>query len=313
MCILSKEAMTYKQQIKTNELITKLRIIKLVKKHNYSQSVVAKKFSCHRNTISNVVHLFEQKFEQSLRRKLLNNSNWKLTKLQEVLQPLENQLCRPHRHPKQATVIQEAAIVSWLFYDKGLRVGPIRMKTHIVCKFHDSQDEFLQTLTKLTVRQIRGIYKRYNLKTKKVRSYTGAKVHIYDYQSLSCFQEAHFDTKHILDQKALPEQIYQQFLDTNWFPKYQWIFQLAKPRFRLLAYSRNINSEFGLKYLLFCLMYIRFLFNNWEERITIGMDHGLENCKGSTLKLDKWNSMLSLLNTQAYQYLGCTPYIKNIF
>jgi len=95
------------------------------------------------------------------------------------------------------------------------------MKTHIVRKFHDSKDEFLQSLTKLTIRQIRGIYQRYGLKIKKVRSYTGAKVHLYDYHSLSCFQRAHFDTKHILDQKALPEQIYQQFLaksgcqDTN--------------------------------------------------------------------------------------------------
>lgn len=312
MKILPKEAMTYKQQIKTNELITKLRIIKLVEKTNFTQMEIAKKYSCHRNTIINIVSQFRKKLDENLKHQLLNNADWKLTELQQALQPLKSQSCRPYRHPDQATELQEAAIASWLFYEKGLRVGPHRMKTHIVRKFHDSKDKFLQSLTKLTARQIRGIYQRYGLKVKKVRSYTGAKVHIHDYQSLSCFQEAHFDTKHILDQKALPEQIYQQFLAMDWFPRYQWTLQFAKPRFRLLAYSKNINSEFGLKYLLFCLMYIRFLFNNWKERITIGIDQGLENCKGSNLKLGKWNSILSLLNARAYQYCLGNDINKNL-
>jgi len=302
MKILPKESMTYKKQIKTNELITKLRIIKLVEKARFSHSAAAEKFSCHRNTVSNIAGQFRKKFDQNLRNKLLNKTDWNLTELQSALQPLQNQSCRPYRHPRQASELQEAAIASWLFYTKGLRLGSHRMKTHIVRKFHDSKDEFLQSLTKLTIRQIRGIYQRYGLKIKKVRSYTGAKVHLYDYHSLSCFQRAHFDTKHILDQKALPEQIYQQFLAKKWLPRYQWTLQFAKPRFRFLAYSRNLNSEFGLKYLLFCLLYLRFLFNNWEEEIVIGMDQGVENCSGSDLKLSWWNHILSLLNAKAYQY-----------
>jgi len=60
MKILLKEAMTYKQQIKTNELITKLRIIKLVEKTNFSQLEVAKKFSCHRNTVGSLVRQFKE-------------------------------------------------------------------------------------------------------------------------------------------------------------------------------------------------------------------------------------------------------------
>jgi len=256
MKILLKEAVIYKKQIKTNELITKLRIIKLVEKARFSQLEVARKFSCHRNTVGSLVHQFRERFDQNLKEQLLNNTSWKLTELQEILRPLKNKSCKPHRHPNQATELQEAAIVSWLFYEKGLRVGFHRMKTHIARKFNDSKDKFLQSLTKLTVRQIRGIYQRYSLKIKKVRSYSGARVHIHDYQSLSCFQEAHFDTKHILDKKALPEQIYNQFLSKDWLPQYQWTVQFAKPRLRLLAYSHNLNSEFGLKYLLFCLMYI---------------------------------------------------------
>jgi len=50
------------------------------------------------------------------------------------------------------------------------------------------------------------------------------------------------------------------------------------------------------------LLYLRFLFNNWEEEIVIGMDQGVENCSGSDLKLSWWNHILSLLNAKAYQY-----------
>jgi len=119
---------------------------------------------------------------------------------------------------------------------------------------------------------------------------------------LAVFEQMHFDTKHILDQKALPKQIYEKFLSYNWMPRYQWTFQDAKSRFRFLAYSRGINSEFGLKYLLFCLMYIRFLFNNWDTHIKIGMDQGIENCSGSKLKMDWWNQILELINASGYQY-----------
>jgi len=61
MKILPKESMTYKKQIKTNELITKLRIIKLVEKARFSQSAIAEKFSCHRNTVRNIVGQFRKK------------------------------------------------------------------------------------------------------------------------------------------------------------------------------------------------------------------------------------------------------------
>jgi len=99
MKILPKESMTYKKQIKTNELITKLRIIKLVEKARFSHSAAAEKFSCHRNTVSNIAGQFRKKFDQNLRNKLLNKTDWNLTELQSALQPLQNQSCRPYRHP----------------------------------------------------------------------------------------------------------------------------------------------------------------------------------------------------------------------
>jgi len=48
--ILTKEPMSYKQQIRINELITKLRIIRDVKLKSYTRTSVAAKFNMHRNT-----------------------------------------------------------------------------------------------------------------------------------------------------------------------------------------------------------------------------------------------------------------------
>lgn len=301
MSILPQEAVSYKQQIKDNELLTKLRIIKLVEGSGYSQVDAAKKFGCHRNTVGNIVKRFRTEFEGEIRHKLLEG-DWQKEQLLKALKPLKNKSCQPHRHPNQASEVQEAAIAEWLFTKEGLRVGPYRMKTLINRRFYDSGDEFLQSLVNLTARQIRGIYKRYSLRTQKKRSYTGAKVHLYDYKSLACFECFHFDSKHILDQKSLPKKIYEQFSNSRWMPRYQWTLQDARSRFRFLGFSRHINAEYGVKFLLFCLMYIRSTFNNWHIPIKIGFDQGIENASGSELKLNWYNQVLKPLKAEAYQY-----------
>lgn len=166
MNILPQEAVSYKQQIKDNELLTKLRIIKLVEKSGFSQILVAKKFHCHRNTVGNIVREFKNKYDQKTQEKLLSHS-YEKNKLLKILAPLKNKSPCPLRHPAQATECQEAAIAEWLFKQEGLRVGPYRLKTLIDRRFYDSRDPFLQSLVSLTARQIRGVYKRYSLSPKK--------------------------------------------------------------------------------------------------------------------------------------------------
>mgnify|MGYP003379745164 CR=1 FL=1 len=56
--IIPKEAMKYKEQIKENELITKIRIIRYVLKEHMPITEVAKSFACHRNTIHNICLLY---------------------------------------------------------------------------------------------------------------------------------------------------------------------------------------------------------------------------------------------------------------
>ncbi|MEI6532239.1 MAG: hypothetical protein WCO06_00210 [Candidatus Roizmanbacteria bacterium] len=48
--IITKEVMTYKQQIKKEELTTKIRIVRAVRKDRVPIVQVAKAFGCHRNT-----------------------------------------------------------------------------------------------------------------------------------------------------------------------------------------------------------------------------------------------------------------------
>ena len=58
---LPLEAMSYKQQIsmgKEQELLTKLRIIRLVKRHGRKRVQAAEQFQCHRNTIGNILNQF---------------------------------------------------------------------------------------------------------------------------------------------------------------------------------------------------------------------------------------------------------------
>jgi hypothetical protein len=311
MNILPVEAVSYKQQIKENELLTKLRVIKLVEKSNHTQVEVAKKFNCHRNTVGGLIRDFKNYFSEDLQNKLLNDT-WDLDRLLKLLKPLKNRSRRPQYHPAQANEAQEGAIAGWLFNDEELKVGPYQMKTLIERRFSDSEDEFLQSLVNLSEAQIKGIYKRYSLKCKKKRSCSGAKVHLYDYKSLACFECFHFDTKHILDKKSLPKQIYEQFSQTDWMPRYQWTLQDAKSRFRFLAYSRHINAEYGLKFLIFCLMYIRSTFNNWHLPIAVGFDQGSENCCGSKEKLKWFNKVLKPLKTSAYQYHVGNDIRKNL-
>lgn len=118
MTSLPVEAMSYKQQIKENELITKLRIIRLVKASGLSHKQVAAKFQCHRNTISNILRDFEKEFDQQAQNKLLFDSSWKLKELKKTLLPLKNKSRKPFRHPAQASEAQEAAIAEWLFKEK---------------------------------------------------------------------------------------------------------------------------------------------------------------------------------------------------
>ena len=325
---IPKEPMKYKSALFNQdvELLTKLRIIRLAKS-GISQQKIAKAFGCHRNTVSNLVNRFESLLSPAVQKKLLINKNnnvnndndnnnntnnnngdnnnqslssLSLDKINRLMSPLKRKSSKPHHHPKQPDIFF-AYLIYWLHHQKDWRVGYRMMYNLIQRRFKDIDDPWLRQLTNLALRQIRTIYQTFNLKVKKIRTHNGESRPLYDYSALTAFERLHFDVKVLADQHSLPSSIYLSLISKS-VPKYQWTIIDAKTRVRFVAYSYNINSEFGFKFLLFVISFIRFSFLNIEAKIVVGMDNGTEFCAGSEKKLKEWNSVLELLNASAYQY-----------
>ncbi len=294
--IITKEAMQYKEQSKENELITKIRIIRYILKEHIPVVQVASSFSCHRNTIGNIVRLFKTTISVADQALLLQSGvSCSQEELVTRYQQMLNKKRIPKTHKKVASAADEAEIVL-LFKEKHIKVGINQMKLTLDRRFGEHQG-----LANLTIGQLKGIYKRNKLKTAIVRSANGERKHLYDYQAISCFQFMHFDVKYVLDKHALPEDIYE-LLANNGAPIFEWNFIDAKSRTRFMAYSYGLSSEFGFRFLIFAIQYIRATLRNQDQKITIGMDNGAEFCLGSQKKEDEWNKVLSVLNASVYQY-----------
>lgn len=302
MCRIPSEPMSYKSQVKENELLAKLKVIRLAQVGDHSHQHVASVFACHRNTVGGLVRQFGA-LPMDTRLTLLSGTNLSLVEIDRLMAPLSAKSCRPLSHPL-APDIEMAYGILWLFDERKWRVGYRSMHAKIKRSFGDYRevDPWLYGLTKLTVHQIRTIYQNFELRTEKVRTSNGQRAHLYDYAALGAFERMHLDTKTLPDQHSLPSDLYFNLLDNKEIPKYQWTLIDAKTRVRFVAYSHNLNAEFGLKFLLFVLCYIRFTFHNWGTAIVIGFDNGIEFCSGSEDKLADWNKVMEPLNASGYQY-----------
>ncbi len=294
--IVSEEAMEYKEQIKTSELITKIRIIRYVKKDHAPITQVAKSFSCHRNTIHNIIRAFEAIDCEEAKQLLVKpGAQYSQEELATRYNSILNKKRIPKTHTRSASSDDEKEIVS-LYKENNIKVGIDQMKIILDRRFGKGQG-----LAHLTLGQLRGIYKRNGLTVKSTRSANGERRHLYDYQAIACFEFMHLDVKHILDKHSLPEDIYE-LLANNGAPIYQWNLMDVKSRTRFMAYSSGLSSEFGFRFLTFAIQYIRATLRNEDMHIRVGMDNGLEFCKGSQRKEDAWNRILSVVNASVYQY-----------
>lgn len=307
--IIAKEVMRYKEQIKQDELTTKVRIIRYVRKEHLPITQVATAFSCHRNTIGNIIATFDEKISPEDQRLLLRPGT-SLTQEELCIRyaRLLNTSTKPHSNKRSADTNAEEKIVH-LFTEEKIRVGVKRMRTFLKRRYGIMKESGRETKiisvkhpeTKLTIGQLKGIYKRHQFRIQKVRSSNGERRALYDYQALSCFERLHYDVKHILDKHALPQEIYQILSGKN-IPKYEWNIIDAKSRFRFIAYSYDICAEFGLHFLLFVIQYIRSSVRNLEQDMRIGFDNGTEFCSGSSRKEIDWNVLVNCMNAGVYSY-----------
>jgi len=302
-----REIMTYKERKKENELILKLEIIRKVFVQKKLQVDISKAYSCGKNTISRIVRDFKSKISEEKKRVVLNpQKSFSIEEIEELLLPMSSEITRPKSNKRSASMEQEALILR-IFKEKKVRVGARRM-FNLLQRMSKNSDfgfdnEELELLKKLSWSQIRGIYKRHKLRSKKVRSTNRQRKPLYDYKKIAVMSHLHIDTKVLADQKALPREIYEKFKHQKDLPLYEWNIMDVRSRFRFIAYSRGHTSYFGFRFLLLVLQYIRA--NNlcsWNIPIKIGTDNGSEFFSGSERKKDLWNKYFSKLNASIYAY-----------
>jgi hypothetical protein len=114
---------------------------------------------------------------------------------------------------------------------------------------------------------------------------------LYDYDKIYAFQHLHYDVKHITDKHALPVKIYNLFKNKKDLPIYQWTIIDAKTRMRFLAYSCELSSFFGQRFLLYVIFWLRA--HSIHDRINVMFDGGVEFCSANEEKLREWQKFFS--------------------
>jgi len=186
---------------------------------------------------------------------------------------------RPHRSPKRTEekleqlIVQEARLTSFRYR---------RLTKHLALKFG----------LRFSEHTIRAILKRNRVHRRVRKSASGSIRHLYDYEHLIPFTEFQLDTKHLLDQKALPHAVYDHMIDKG-LPRFEWHLIEAATRSRFLAYSYTLNAAFGFLFCTVVLLWMRT--HNVRSVMRIRVDNGMEFCSGSTTKLTDWNRRLAAL------------------
>ena len=145
----------------------------------------------------------------------------------------------------------------------------------------------------LSEHTVRAILRRNRVERPKRRTKGGSLRHLYDYEHLRPFSEFQLDTKHLLDQHALPADVYDHMM-LRGLPSYEWHMMEVGTRSRFTAYSYTLSAAFGLLFVTFVLAWLRA--HNVRCRIRIQPDNGAEFASGSKRKLDDWNRKLAVFD-----------------
>jgi len=74
----------------------------------------------------------------------------------------------------------------------------------------------------LTLPKIKGIYRKHNLRVRKVKTKSKRNRPAFNYDAITVFGILLYDTKHILDKSALPPHIYDKFKLNPDLPIYEY-------------------------------------------------------------------------------------------
>jgi len=269
--------MSYKESCKEEGVvITRIKILRMYF-NNVSCKEICKKWDCNKNTVSNIIKKCSLANNEALEY-LMNNINIPSNKLC-LFDFLANGSRKPLSHCRCLDDLESQIIL-----DKHIntKYGAKRMYNHLRRQGHN--------MCVYTLAKIKGVYKRNGLKVKKKRSANGNRRDLYNYDEIEAFEFLQYDVKQILDLKALPLDIYKKFKNNPNLPIYQWTMIDVKTRVRFLAWSHNINSHFGFKFLEFVVVWLRS--HNVYCKMNFQFDGGSEFCSASKRKLSIWNEKL---------------------
>ena len=269
--------MSYKQQCKAeNVVLAKIKIIRAVT-GGMSQKDVAAHWKCNKNTVGAIMRRHAE-LPDELKSCIASKS---LTTLDiEHCSPLAHASRAPHGNKRSLSSEEDKTILA--VHEK-ITFGPLRMRTHLSRAGTD--------MSVYTFAKIKGCYKRHGLIGKKVRTANKERRQLYDYSQIAAFEHLQMDTKKIPDKHALPLDIYEKFKTNPELPIYQWTIIDAKTRTRFLAYSHELSSFFGQRFLLFVVLWLRS--HGVFIAIHAQFDGGAEFCSASERKLFDWNIFFS--------------------
>ena len=296
--------MSYKSYCKRwDTIIARIQVIQQRVYYKKQIKAIAELFSLHRNSVRNIVSLYQSLAPPLFRSRI---ENWSRFSLEEIDPSHPECLCafllpksrKPKTHTRQATYIQEQKILS--DFEK-VQVWAKKLSMMLTRK-----NEFVD----LSIGKVRWIYKRNHLRVQKVRTKSKETRSLYNYQTLWAFEDTHYDTKVLADQKSLPESVYENLKYNEHLPIYEWNFMDVASRSRFIGYSRWKSATFGLQFLLFILSHIRCCGFTWYIRVHT--DGWVEFFSGSDRKKQEWNDLLCLLDASIDCYNPNWDIRKNV-
>lgn len=291
--------MPYKENCKVEgEVITRLKIARYYFADHITQTDIAQELGVHKNTINKIIGLCKNQSNHKALWLLSCNKKVQTSDL-KLFEFLKFGSRRPKSNKRMADQDTEKIILE---KHSDLNYGFKRLYKHL--------KRSGMSIETFSFAKIKGVYKRLKLKGKRIRTQNGERRALYNYEEIGAFEHLQYDTKEILDQHALPKEIYQKFksLKLN-LPKYQWTIVDAKTRTRFLAWSYQLNSIYGLKFLQTAILWLRA--HGIQTQITAREDGGTEFFSASERKLNDWNMELSVLNAVA-EWTGGAKWKNNL-
>lgn len=276
--------MSYKENCKVEgEIITGLKIARLYYACKKKQVEIANDISCHKNTVYKVIRACKDHASKEAFKYLKGHQKIPFEKL-SLFNFLESSSRKPLSHSRSLKGKEEDLVLK---KHRELNYGPKRLRSYLLRQGYDTEKTY-------TLGKIKGVYKRNDLKRKKIRTANGERRSLYNYAQIGAFEHLQYDTKKITDKHSLPLEIYLKFKESRDLPVYQWTIACAKTKTRFLAWSHSLMSFFGFKFLELVLTWLRA--HGIQTKINVQFDLGGEFCSGSKRKTETWNEDLAYLN-----------------